>query len=87
LAEAIATPRGRCAIGVIQAADQFAGALLELQNGHQAIGQENISGTKQVPQTAEQPDFALSLIQTSPKDVSAYDRLFWFGAFAGNKMG
>jgi len=87
LAEVIATPRVRCAIAVIQATDQFDGALLELQNGHQAIGQENISGTKQVTQTAEQPDFTLCLTPDITERCFCLRPVFWFGAFAGNKMG
>jgi hypothetical protein len=52
-------------MGFVQPTDQFQAALLEQHDvrpiGHQSIGQENVSGTKDVPQFAEQTDLALAL--------------------------
>ena len=57
MAQSLATTKVRRSIGFVQAADQLDAAFLELQDvrpiGQQAIGQENISRAKDVPQSAE----------------------------------
>jgi hypothetical protein len=65
LAKPLAAAKIRRSVCFVQTSDVFDATLLEQQNirpiGQQTIGEENVSGTKDVPQFAEQADLALSL--------------------------